>query len=165
MTDQAAALRFLVNSRDEEGQSYGEQALEAFYDQWQHEPLVVDQWFAIQASAQVPGTLNRVKTLMAHESFDIKNPNKIRSLIGAFCNQNHTGFHDLDGEGYEFLADRILQIDQLNPQIAARLLTPLTRWKKFSAERQALMQAQLQRIKSSSELSKDVFEVVEKSTI
>lgn len=165
MTDQAAALRLLVNSESTEGQNYAEQALEAFYLRWQHEPLVVDQWFAIQASAQKLNTLTKVEELLKHAAFDIKNPNKIRSLIGVFCNQNHVGFHNLDGSGYEFLADRILQIDSLNPQIAARLLTPLTRWKKYSAERQALMQAQLLRIKSSENLSKDAFEVVAKSTI
>ena len=88
----------------------------------------------------------------------------MRSLIGAFCGQNHTGFHDRSGEGYEFLADRVLEIDQFNPQVGARLLTPLTRWKKFDKKRQALMQAQLLRIKAESNISKDVFEVVNKST-
>ncbi|MDD9890482.1 MAG: aminopeptidase N C-terminal domain-containing protein, partial [Gammaproteobacteria bacterium] len=107
----------------------------------------------------------RVKWLLQHEAFDLRNPNTVRSLIGAFCGQNHTGFHAESGEGYEFLGDRILELDKLNPQIAARLLTPLTRWKKHNAKRQALMQAQLQRIKTSADISKDVFEVAEKSTI
>ncbi|NKB31892.1 MAG: aminopeptidase N [Pseudomonadales bacterium] len=165
MTDQAAALRCLVNSSSSVGQSYGQQALESFYEQWQHEPLVVDQWFAIQATCQIAGNLERVKSLLEHEAFDIKNPNKVRSLIGAFCGQNHIGFHAANGEGYEFLADRILELDKLNPQIAARLLTPLTRWRKFDSNRQALMQAQLQRIKACAELSKDAYEVVEKSKV
>jgi len=86
-------------------------------------------------------------------------------LIGAFCGQNHIGFHDASGKGYEFLADQVLILDKLNPQIASRLLTPLTRWRKYDAKRQALMQAQLQRIKAQAELLKDLFEVVEKSTI
>ncbi len=165
MTDQAAALRCLVNSKSDIGMNLGQQALDEFYKQWQHEPLVVDQWFAIQSTSQNRNTLDRIKVLLQHEAFDIRNPNKVRSLIGAFCGQNHIGFHVESGEGYEFLADRILELDKLNPQIAARLLTPLTRWKKYNSKRQALMQAQLQRIKTSAEISKDVFEVVEKSTI
>ena len=103
--------------------------------------------------------------MIDHKVFDIKNPNKVRSLIGAFCSQNHIHFHNRDGDGYEFLADRVIQLDEINPQIAARLLAPLTRWKSVDEKRQGLMQVQLQRIKASSTLSKDVYEVVEKSTI
>lgn len=165
MTDQASALRSLVNNESAFGKSLGRRALDEFYSQWQHEPLVVDQWFTVQATCQNRETLDRVKWLLQHEAFDLRNPNKVRSLIGAFCGQNHTGFHAESGEGYEFLGDRILELDKLNPQIAARLLTPLTRWKKHNAKRQALMQAQLQRIKTSADISKDVFEVAEKSTI
>ena len=165
MTDQSAALKYLVNSVTELGENLGQKALGSFYKQWQNEPLVVDMWFLVQATCQVPGAIDRVKILMKHQAFDIKNPNKVRSLIGGFCGQNHIGFHAENGEGYEFLADRVLELDKLNPQIAARLLTPLTRWKKYNTTRQALMQAQLQRIKSNTDISKDVFEVVEKSTI
>lgn len=165
MTNQSAALRSLVNSQTELGSQLAEKALASFYERWGHEPLVVDQWFAIQATAQVPGALDRVKALLGHEAFEIRNPNKVRSLIGAFCGQNHIGFHDESGDGYEFLADQVLILDKLNPQIASRLLTPLTRWKKYDAKRQALMQAQLQRVKAQEGLSKDVFEIVEKSTI
>ena len=89
----------------------------------------------------------------------------MRALIGDFCSQNHLGFHDISGAGYEFLAEQVIALDNINPQIAARLLTPLTRWKKYDANRQRLMQAELLRIKSISRLSKDVYEVVEKSTI
>ena len=165
MTDQMAALRCLVNSDTAKGQELADQALDRFYEQWHHEPLVVDQWFAVQATCQLPMTLNKVTKLLDHEAFSSRNPNKVRSLIGAFCGQNHVGFHNSNGEGYEFLADRVLELDQLNPQIAARLLTPLTRWRKFDTKRQAMMQSQLQRIKASPKLSKDVFEVVEKSTV
>jgi len=165
MTDQLAGLRSLVNSSAEAAVSLKREALDSFYAQWSHEPLVVDQWFIVQAVCQLPGALDQVKSLLAHSDFDIRNPNKVRSLIGAFCAQNHIGFHDASGEGYEFLADQVLILDKLNPQIASRLLTPLTRWRKFDAKRQALMQAQLQRIKAEGELSKDLFEVVEKSTI
>ncbi len=165
MTDQLAGLRCLVNSAAAMALEKKRDALRNFYEQWSHEPLVVDQWFIVQAVCQLPGTLAQVKELLAHSDFDIRNPNKVRSLIGAFCAQNHTGFHDASGEGYEFLADQVLILDKLNPQVASRLLTPLTRWKKFDPKRQAMMQSQLQRIKAQDELSKDVFEVVEKSTV
>ncbi len=165
MSDQLSALRALAFNSSEKGHALAEQALNDFYQQWQHEALVVDQWFATQALRPQKNALENVKNLMSHEAFSIKNPNKVRSLIGAFCGQNHVNFHRLDGSGYEFLADQVIELDRLNPQIAARLLTPLTRWKKYSSERQALMQAQLQRIKTTGDLSKDVFEVVEKSTV
>jgi len=165
MTDQLSGLRCLVNSGAGAAVDLKRDALDSFYKQWSHEPLVVDQWFVAQAVCQLPGSLAQVKQLLEHADFDIRNPNKVRSLIGAFCAQNHLGFHDASGEGYEFLADQVLVLDKLNPQIASRLLTPLTRWRKFSAKRQGLMQAQLRRIKAQKELSKDLFEIVEKSTI
>jgi aminopeptidase N len=165
MTDQLSGLRCLVNSGAAAAVDLKRDALASFYKQWSHEPLVVDQWFVAQAVCQLPGSLAEVKQLLEHADFDIRNPNKVRSLIGAFCGQNHVGFHDASGEGYEFLADQVLVLDKLNPQIASRLLTPLTRWRKFSAKRQGLMQAQLRRIKAQEELSKDLFEIVEKSTI
>jgi aminopeptidase N len=165
MTDQLSGLRCLVNSGAATAVDLKRDALASFYKQWSHEPLVVDQWFVVQAVCQLPGSLAQVKQLLEHADFDIRNPNKVRSLIGAFCGQNHIGFHDASGEGYEFLADQVLVLDTLNPQIASRLLTPLTRWRKFSAKRQGLMQSQLRRIKAQEELSKDLFEIVEKSTI
>lgn len=165
MTDQLSGLRCLVNSAAKAAVDFKRDALDSFYKQWSHEPLVVNQWFVAQAVCQLPGSLAQVKQLLKHPDFDIRNPNKVRSLIGAFCAQNHVGFHDASGEGYEFLADQVLVLDKLNPQIASRLLTPLTRWRKFSAQRQGLMQTQLQRIKAQQELSKDLFEIVEKSTI
>ena len=165
MTDQAAALRNLVNSPAELAVGLRAAALESFHAQWQHEALVVDQWFAVQATNTLPGALSRVEALMQHADFDIKNPNKVRSLIGAFCGQNHVGFHAVDGSGYRFLADRVIELDRLNPQIASRLLTPLTRFGKFDAVRRELMQKELARIKAVEGLSRDVFEVVSKSTV
>tara|TARA_B100000686_G_C16800216_1_gene985391 strand:+ start:251 stop:2941 length:2691 start_codon:yes stop_codon:yes gene_type:complete len=164
MTDQLAALRFLNNSCAKISKNLGQQALDVFYEQWQEEPLVVDQWFMVQATCQATDAIEKVKKLLKHEAFDIMNPNKVRSLIGAFCAQNYINFHAENGEGYEFLADRVLELDKLNPQIAARLIGPLTRWKKFNTNRQKLMHSQLRRVKSIPEISKDVFEVVEKST-
>jgi len=163
MTDVNAALRLLVNCAMPEAEALRESALASFYSKWQHEALVVDQWFSIQATSALPGALERVQELMLHAAFSIKNPNKVRALIGAFCGQNALHFHDISGAGYEFLADRIIQLNALNPQIAARLVTPLTRWKKYDHKRQALMRAQLQRIAAEKTLSKDVYEVVAKS--
>lgn len=165
MTDQLAALRMLVAAKKAESEKLSKQALEDFYKRWCDEPLVVDQWLSVQAVAQKPGALSAVKALIDHPAFEFKNPNKVRALIGAFCSQNHLGFHDASGAGYEFLAEQVIALDSINPQIASRLLTPLTRWKKYDANRQRLMQAELLRIKSISSLSKDVYEVVEKSTI
>lgn len=165
MTDQLAALRMLVAAKQTESEKLSNQALEEFYKRWRDEPLVVDQWLSVQAVAQKPGALSAVKALIDHPAFEFRNPNKVRALIGAFCSQNHLCFHDASGAGYEFLAEQVIALDSINPQIAARLLTPLTRWKKYDGNRQRLMQAELLRIKSISSLSKDVYEVVEKSTI
>ena len=163
MTDVSAGLKLLVNSAAEAVNEIKIKALQDFYQQWQHEPLVVDQWFSVQATCLLPDTLDRVTALMQHQAFDIKNPNKVRALIGAFCGQNAIGFHCESGEGYGFLADQVITLNRLNPQIASRLLTPLTRWQKYDSQRQQLMQQELQRIKSSGDLSKDVFEVVSTS--
>jgi aminopeptidase N len=165
MTDVDAALRLLVNSRQPGAEPLREQALADFYQQWQHESLVVNQWFTVQAVASRAGALARVQQLMKHPAFDMRNPNKVRSLIGAFCGGNPVNFHNLDGEGYRFLADQVIVLNALNPQIASRLLTPLTRWRRYGAERQALMKAELERIAAQPELSKDVYEVVSKSLL
>ena len=163
MTDVAAALRLLVNSEMSGAAELSANALADFYKKWQHEALVVDQWFSIQATSVLPGTLDRVKTLMQHPAFDMKNPNKVRALISAFCGQNALHFHDISGAGYAFLADRILELNKLNPQIASRLVIPFTRMKKYDVTRQQMMRAQLQRIAEDTSLSKDVYEVVVKS--
>jgi aminopeptidase N len=164
MTDTSSALTALVHSSfDDAFEEVKNTALESFYSEWKHDPLVVDQWFAVQASDPSENVFERVQALMQHEAFDINNPNKVRSLVGVFCNQNRVNFHRADGAGYAFLADRVIELDRKNPQIAARLLTPLTRWRKLTADRSELMQKELQRIKAQPELSKDVLEVVTKS--
>ncbi|BFM16151.1 aminopeptidase N [Maricurvus nonylphenolicus] len=163
MTDEISALSVLVNSDSEAAPAMAQQALADFFTRWQHEALVVNQWLVAQANCVLPEGLERVKTLMQHEAFDIKNPNKVRSLIGAFCNNNAINFHHADGAGYEFLADQIITLNELNPQIAARQLTPLTKWRKYDESRQALMCKALERILAEPALSKDVYEVVSKS--
>jgi aminopeptidase N len=140
-----------------------EQALAAFYDKWQQEPLVVDKWLSLQAASRLPNTLETVKALTGHEAFSIKNPNKVRALIGAFCNGNPLRFHAADGAGYGFLVDHVLELDALNPQVAARICSPLTQWRHYDEQRQTLMRAQLERLLAAPGLSRDVYEVVSKS--
>ncbi|WP_275546246.1 aminopeptidase N [Pseudomonas sp. Marseille-Q0931] len=160
MTERLAALAVLVNSPFEVERS---QALASFAEFFKDNALVMDQWFSVQAGCPLPGGLERVHALMQHEAFTLKNPNKVRALIGAFANQNLINFHRADGAGYRFLADQVITLNALNPQIASRLLAPLTRWRKYGAVRQALMKAELERILASGELSSDVYEVVSKS--
>ncbi|WKC37328.1 aminopeptidase N [Ectopseudomonas chengduensis] len=160
MTERLAALAVLVNSPFQEEQG---KALAMFADFFKDNPLVMDQWFSVQAGCPLPGGLERVHALMQHEAFTLKNPNKVRALIGAFANQNLINFHRADGAGYRFLADQVITLNALNPQIASRLLAPLTRWRKYGSARQALMKAELERILASGELSSDVYEVVSKS--
>ena len=165
MTDVLAAMTFIVNSQDSKIDTVRQEVLSHFYDRWQDESLVVNQWLMVQAMCQKPQTLQVVLQLMKHPCFDIKNPNKIRSLIGAFCASNAINFHNDDGSGYKFLADQILILDKSNSQVASRLCTPLTKWKKYGENRQTLMREQLTRIISESKLSKDVYEVVSKSLV
>lgn len=160
MTERLAALAVLVNSPFEEAKAEG---LALFADRFKDDPLVMDQWFSVQAGCPLSGGLERVRALMQHPAFTIKNPNKVRALIGAFANQNHANFHRDDGESYRFLADQVIMLNALNPQIAARQLAPLTRWRKYDLSRQALMKAELERILVSGSLSSDVYEVVSKS--
>ena len=159
MTDTLAALSSLAQHDWAETDDY----LHRFYQQWEHDPQVIDKWFAIQAGSRLPNTLQRVKTLLNHPAFRLTNPNKVRALIGRFCMANQVRFHAADGEGYRFLTDQVLALDKINPQIAARLVSTLSRWRRFDANRQDLMQTELKRILSASDTSKDVFEIVSKS--
>jgi aminopeptidase N len=158
MTDVRQALTLLVHSSRDE---LAAPALKAFGEKWAHDSLVMDQWFSIQVSRPQEDVLERVKYLMQHPAFSLKNPNKVRALLGAFA-QNRVNFHRLDGAGYALLADAVIELNRLNPEIAARLMTPLTRWRRFDDTRQALMQAELERIKQEP-LSANVFEMVEKA--
>lgn len=165
MTDVMAALAQLVNADAPLSLQLAEAALNDFYQRWQSESLVVNQWLSVQATCVLPNTLDNVKSLQTHVAYDGKNPNKIRALVAAFGNSNAINFHANAGAGYRFLADQIILLNTQNPQIAARLLTPLTKWKKYNAERQALMKTELERIIAEPNLSKDVFEVVSKSLV
>jgi len=163
MTDAYAALNALVNCPGAAAQQCAEWALANYYQQWQHEPLVVNQWFQIQAWCVLPGGLERVVGLMRHPAFDLKNPNKVRAVIGAFSSGNPVNFHREDGAGYRFLVDQILTLDDLNPQIASRLVTPLTRWRKYPPRLSAQMRGELERLRAAPALSRDVSEIVGKS--
>ncbi len=161
MTDQYAALAALANvnaatcpQRDE--------ALAAFYAQWRDEALVVDKWLAAQSSSRRPDTLATVKALTTHPAFDAGNPNKIYALIRNF-GANLVRFNAADGSGYAFMADRILELHDKNPQVASRLARSFDRWQKFDAGRQAHARAALERIRQHDGLSRDVLEVVSRA--
>ncbi|MGY2958393.1 aminopeptidase N [Pseudomonas sp. TE6349] len=160
MTERLTALAVLVNSPFEAERA---KALESFAEHFKDNPLVMDQWFSVQAASTLPGGLARVKALMQHPAFTLKNPNKVRAVVGAFAGQNLVNFHAVDGSGYRFLADLVIELNALNPQIASRQLAPLTRWRKYDAARQTLMKGELERILAAGELSSDVYEVVSKS--
>ena len=158
MTDTMAALSCLANSECAERQP----ALDAFYEKWKGEPLVVDKWLAVQATSRLAGTLARVKELLRHPAFDIKVPNKVYALVRGFAS-NHVRFHAADGSGYAFLADQVIALNALNPQVAARMARAFDRWTRFDARRKAHAKAQLERIRDQSGLSKDVMEIVVKT--
>lgn len=160
MTDQLAAFRCLLNS---DFATARQQAVARFYQQWHQEPLVLNQWFMAQAVSDRDDALQLVKQLTKHAAFDIKNPNKVRALIGSFCRLNLRNFHAADGSGYIFLADQILILDGLNPQIAARLVSCFSSWRKFPPAQQQIIRQQLDRILQKETLSPDVYELASKT--
>ena len=159
MTDAMAGLSVLASGESE----LRGPALDDFYVRWRHDPLVVDKWLSLQAMAPLPGTLIEVERLLSHPAFTLKNPNKVRALIGSFAHGNPVRFHAADGGGYRFVAERILELDPLNPQVAARLASAFGRWRRFGEGRQKLMREQLQRILAAPQLSRDVAEVAGKT--
>lgn len=159
MTDRLAALVCLVHDR----LPHREESLAAFYHQYQDDPLVIDKWFTLQATAPGEETLEQVKSLMQHPAFNLKNPNRMRALVSAFAHANPAGFHAASGAGYRFVADQVIALDAFNPQVAARLVGTLIRWRRYDEKRQQLMRAQLERIRQREGLSRDVGEIVGKS--
>ncbi|MBC8404684.1 MAG: aminopeptidase N [Planctomycetes bacterium] len=158
MTDSLAALGCLVDHSP----AAAEAELAIFEKRWLDNALVMDKWFALQAGAANEQVLDQVIALMGHPNFSMSNPNKVRSLLRSFA-ANNCGFHRADGAGYQFLADRILELDKINPQIASRLVAPLGRWKRYREPWASAMKAQLQRIQDRGSLSNDTFEMVSKS--
>jgi aminopeptidase N len=156
MTDAVAALAALTDGDSPERASlFGR-----FEARWQDEPLVLDKWFALEATSARGDTLIRVKRLLAHPRFNAKNPNRVRSLVGAFTLRNFARFHDRDGQGYAFAVNQVLALDPTNPQLAAAIASAFSLWKRFPEPRRGLMQASLQRIATAPGLSPDVTEVV-----
>jgi aminopeptidase N len=158
MTDRQGALGVLANGTADEREA----ALDIFYRRYADNPLVLDKWFSTQALSQRDDTAQAVEALARHRDFSLANPNRARSLVGAFS-MNQRAFHDVSGRGYRFLADQLIALDRLNPQTAAKLLPPLGRWRRYDAGRSALMRAELARILGTPGLSKDVFEQASKS--
>ena len=158
MTDVMVALALLADS-DHPARA---EVLADFEQRWQRDALVMDKWFGVQAMANWPQVLAEVRRLMQHPAFSITNPNKVRALVGAFVNGNPLHFHAADGSGYAFLAEQVLTLDPINPQIAARLLRVMSRWRRYDAQRQEGMRGALQRVLDNG-ASKDVYEVAARS--
>ena len=159
MTDQQAAFTQLVHQNSR----HADRVIDGFYQQWKHDPLVLDKWFMIQATAPAAETLARVETLLQHCDFALSNPNRVRACLGAFCSSNPVAFHGNDGAGYQLLAKYVEILDKLNPQVAARMTLPLTRWRRYDPVRQQQMLAALQQLHEIDGLSADVYELVDKS--
>ncbi|MEM6291446.1 MAG: aminopeptidase N [Myxococcota bacterium] len=159
MTDAQAALQGLVDCDHAARQT----ALDEFYAKWKQDPLVVDKWFAVQAASELPDTRTRVEALLTHEAMTLTNPNRVRSLLGSFSVRNQVRFHAADGKSYAMLADKVIELDRLNPQVAARLMSGFMQWRRFDAGRRTAMQDALRRIRSTEGLSPDVFELSSKA--
>ena len=158
MTDRMGAMTALVNSSSVEREA----VLADFHQRFASNPDVIDKWFSVQALANRPDVLDNVKALIGHRDFTIVNPNRLRSLIGAFA-ANQRWFHNADGAGYRLLADQLIAVDRVNPQSAARLAVPLGRWRRFDAARSALMRGELERIAGTAGMSKDVLEMASRA--
>lgn len=158
MTEQFAALAALSQNPGQ----VREDALLDFYNKWQQDYLVVSKWFALQATSDIPGNVANVQKLLAHPAFDMRNPNKVYSLIGGFCG-SPVSFHAKDGSGYKFLGEVVLQLDKINPQVASRMVSAFSRWRRYDETRQALAKAQLEMIISANGLSENVYEIALKS--
>ena len=159
MTNAIAALSALAHSEH----PLKVDALDFFYERWKHEALVLDKWFAVQASAPQNNTLDHVRSLLQHADFSMSNPNRVRSVIGVFCHGNHRNFHAADGSGYAFAAEQVIALDSTNAQIAARLARCFDRWRRFDESHQRHAEKALQTIIDSESLSKDTHEVVSRA--
>jgi aminopeptidase N len=158
MTDRVAALGALVHARAPGAQD----ALQRFYDEFQGEALVVDKWFMMQATAATTDVA-AVRELMRHPAFTLRNPNRARSLVAAFCSGNPVQFHAPDGSGYAFWAEQVIALDALNPQVASRLSRAMDRWRRYLPSLQEHMKKALQQVAGQGKLSNDVREVVSKA--
>ena len=158
MTDQAHALYLLAHS----GSKARAAALDAFYEQWSDDHLVLNMWFSAQSTSPHPSTLGRVRKLLKHPKFSATTPNKLRAVLGGFAMMNPVQFNRADGEGYDFVAEQILATDTVNPQVAARLCNAFRSWRSLEAGRRKLARAAVKKIASSPDLSRDVQEIAMK---
>lgn len=159
MTDTLAALAASTKAQ----LACRDNLLADFEEKWHHDGLVMDKWFMLQATRPDENVLQLVQELLSHRSFNFKNPNRVRALVGAFANQNPKAFHAIDGSGYRFLVDILIQLNDSNPQIAARLIEPLIKLSRYDTQRQTLMRRGLERLKGLENLSRDLFEKIEKA--
>lgn len=159
MTDVLAALDSITHT---DHADRGE-CLQQFYDKWRADPLVLDKWFALQAGSHHEQALERVQALITHADFSYENPNRVRSVLGVFGRLNLLGLHRADGKGYTFLAEQVMRVDALNPQVAARIIAPFTHWQRYDAARQVQMKGALEKILARDGVSKDLYEIVTKS--
>ncbi|MET0320466.1 MAG: aminopeptidase N C-terminal domain-containing protein, partial [Duganella sp.] len=157
MTDRFAALVALIHS-GADASAY----LQRFYDDFKTEALVIDKWFAMQASAPTT-SVDGVRALMAHPAFTLKNPNRARSLLFNFSNANPSQFHAADGSAYAFWAEHVIKLDAINPQVAARFARSMDRWRRYAPALQAKMKAALEQVAAQAKLSNDVLEVISKA--
>ncbi|HEX5313539.1 MAG TPA: aminopeptidase N [Gammaproteobacteria bacterium] len=159
MSDRLAALGALAAQESAERS----RALDEFRARFDRHPLVLDKWFALQAVSPPAGALDRVRALMSDPAFNLRNPNRVRSLIGSFVHNNHFGFHVAGGAAYRFAAEQVLALDALNPQVAARIVTCFSHWRRYDEARRSAMRTELERIASAPRLSRDVCEIVARS--
>ena len=145
MTDRVAALQLLCHGTGETR----ERALAAFHAAWRHDRLVTDKWFAVQAMARREAVTEDVRDLTAHPDFSLANPNRARSLLASLAYANPVHFHAASGDGHRLLAEHVLKLDRTNPQLAARLVSPLGRWARFVEPQAASMRAELERIREA----------------
>ena len=167
MTDRIGALGAMVNAEilhtaHKKAHSAVESALKQFYVEFKDEALVVDKWFTLQASACTTDVA-KIRKLLKHPAFTLHNPNRARSLIFAFCNANPAQFHAIDGSGYALWCHLVVELNTINPQVAARLARSMDRWRKFTPELQKQMQAALKKVAATKNMSKDVLEIVNKA--
>nr|MCH9673581.1 aminopeptidase N [Gammaproteobacteria bacterium] len=158
MTDSFGALVAIAATNHPERES----AFSQFEQRWHEDPLVMDKWLATQAALSGPDALDCVRALMDHNAFDIGNPNRVRSLLGAFFHQNQAGFHRADGRGYEFLGEVLSKLDAINPQVTARLAGALAQWRRFDSARQTLMRKEMEKLVEQPGLSRDTLEILSK---
>ncbi|EPW6425433.1 aminopeptidase N [Vibrio parahaemolyticus] len=159
MTDTIAAMS-AANSAQLECR---EELMADYSDKWKHDGLVMDKWFALQGTNPAEDALEKVKATMNHEAFSLKNPNRTRSLIGSFLAANPVRFHDKSGSGYQFAGEILRQLNDSNPQVASRMIDPLLKFRKYDEARQAMIRAELEKLKAMDNLAKDLFEKVTKA--